>query len=169
MRKLIILFIAAVCLAGCQKQKPAMITFDGLVTAIDSTVAEKYPSAKLYEMETVLKRSADSVLTDTIVPTQTKIVYDLGHDNTLVITFDSLGVATYTTYASPWMEDVCIPRVNFTLREALDILYKTDIIKPKTDFMTLRQPLYPGIAEPMYIFGNSQYYVTVGANTGVCK
>lgn len=173
MKKLILFLFSAVLLIGCQNSpvSTGSITFDNLLANTDSVVSVKYPNATLFEAQTVLKRNSENEFTDTIIPTATKIIYSLsGSTNrTLMVSFDSIGTPTFTTDPSPWLEDVVIKDSLIGLKSAIDSLYKADIVKPRSNYMTLRRPLYPGITEPQYMFGDPTYFVSVGAKSGRVK
>lgn len=173
MKKLLLFLFSIVMFVACQNPMASTraVTFDNLLAQTDSAVAVRYPNATLFEAQTVLVRNADNQYTDTIIPTATKIVYNLsGSTNrTLMVSFDSIGGPTFTTDPAPWLEDVMIKDTLIGLKPAIDSLYKADVVKPRSNYMTLRQPLYPGITEPQYIFGDPTYYVSVGATTGKIK
>lgn len=172
MRKLILFLFTILMFVACQNSAPTSnVTFDKLLAQTDSAVSVRYPNANLFEAQTVLVRNTENQLTDTIIPTATKIVYNLSGSTsrTLIVSFDSIGGPTFTTDPSPWLEDVVIKDSLIGLTSAIDTLYKADVVKPRSNYMTLRQPLYPGITEPLYIFGDPTYNVSVGAKTGSCK
>jgi len=175
MKRLILFLFVTLLLAGCkpavESASPVVMTFDRMLETVGSTVLAKYPTSQLYEVETKLVRNAGGELTDTIIASKTKVIYDLSGSTgrTLIVTFDSLNALVYTTCTEPWLQDVRIKSTKISLKEAINLLYQADIVKPTEDFMTLRQPLYPGIEEPLYMFGSDSNFVSVGANTGGVK
>lgn len=80
---------------------------------------------------------------------------------------DTLGVAFD---AGHWGGSfACDPReVKVTLNQAIQILDKTNIVKPHSDKVTLRWPLGARYDNALYIFGSTttEYYIYVDAMTG---
>jgi len=171
MKKLILFLFVTLLLAACRNSKSSVMTFDRMLKTVDSAVLVKYPTSQLYEVETKLVRNAGGEITDTIIVSETKVIYGLSGSTgrTLIVTFDSLNAPIYTTYVDPWLQDVRIKSTKISLKEAIDLLYQTDTVKPTEDFMTLRLPLHLGIEEPLYMFGSDSNFVSVGANTGGIK
>lgn len=155
-------------------QTVKQLTFDEMRVAADSVAKAAYGKCvTLYEVEGVLTRDSDGTLTEMIVPEVSRVVYcyqenDTTMLGTVIVSFDKTCAPTVTKIDEPWLEDVKIEGSvkMLTFKDALDKLYQADIVKPTSNFCTLRQALLPTVTEPQYIFGNAKGWVTVGAVSG---
>jgi hypothetical protein len=65
----------------------------------------------------------------------------------------------------PWLEDCVIDTVGLGLAEAIDLMRAANY-DAAFAAVTLREPLYPGVDEPSYIFGCPELgHVFVGVNS----
>lgn len=68
-----------------------------------------------------------------------------------------------------WLEDqnMGIDSINFTLADAYDIYMNSDYVKPHSNFVVIRQPLFPPFpTAPYYIFGNMYECAAIDSKTG---
>ena len=68
-----------------------------------------------------------------------------------------------------WMEDqnMCLDSINISVNDAYDIYMSSNRVKPHSNFMIVRQPLFPPFpTAPYYIFGDVFESVAIDSKTG---
>ena len=142
----------------------ATLSFLGMVNIAVRKVTEKYPDAKLYEVDAV---STNGPTTNPSGINKMKVVFQAGN-GTAIIESERWGEFGPVKYINqPWLEDVVIPwPIEMTLDKADAILRKAGY-KGTYTTVTLRWPLYPGVNEPSYIFGMTDgRHIFVGVYSG---
>lgn len=139
----------------------AQLSFLGLTNIAVNLVREKYPDAELYEADGV---SPSGATTDVQKVNQWKFVFRLPNNSTAIIETETWGTFKPIQFIpQPWLEDVVIDwPIHMDITEAAKLL-KDAGYTGEYAAVTLRQPLYPGVTEPSYIFAmTSGKYVFVG-------
>lgn len=144
----------------------AILSFNGRVNIAVRIVTEKYPQAKLYEVDGI---SSTGPTTDPLKIDQLRVVFQNVNNSTVII--KSTGWGTFgepVLIPEPWLEDVVISwPVKMDLDEANDLKEKAGYTGAYST-VTLRNPLGPTISNPSFIFGGNpqQPYIFVDTITG---
>lgn len=169
MKKKLIFIIAAVVLIAVL----LVILFSGNKKTVNDfivedycEVLEQYPDAIYYETDCVLSGYLDELKTKTEVISyesifqfdKDSVVYYRRNlvDNTLEIE------KKYGHWQGSFSSDPRDTKVTFS--EALEILEKSNIVKPHSDKMTLRWPLGSKYDHALYIFGSTMSDLYVGVD-----
>lgn len=133
----------------------AILNFVGRVNIAVRIVTEKYPNAKLYEVDGGL--SSSGFTTDPLKIGELKVVFQNTNNSTVIIKSTGWGeFGEPELIPHPWVEDIVIKwPVEMDLTEA-NQLKEAAGYKTPYNTVTLRNPLGPKITNPYYIFGNNQ-------------
>lgn len=129
---------------------------------------------KWYETNILLKEFLDEECTGEIqelvniyqtVTTQDSLSYDT---QVFKIQHFADGSEVTDSIKGFWVEDYAIIPDDITIsyKEAFDKLMATDIVKPHSQYVTLRRPIGPVACNPQWVFGNRKAQVWVDAVTG---
>lgn len=139
----------------------AILSFIGCVNIAVRIVTEKYPEAKLYEVDGV---SSSGLTTDPLKIDELTVVFvNVADGSTVIIRSTGWGeFGEPESNPEPWTEDVIIQwPVNMDLVEA-NLLKEAAGYKASYLTVTLRNPMGPVIGNPCYIFSgdsNSSHVV----------
>lgn len=144
----------------------AILSFNGRVNIAVRIVTEKYPEAKLYEVDGT---ATEGPTTDPAKIDHLKVVFQNVNNSTVIIKeidYGEFGVPQLIL--EPWVEDVVIQwPVKMDLAEANELKEKAGYRDPY-GAVTLRNPLGPIIGNPYFIFGgnSAKPYIFVDTVTG---
>lgn len=166
-----ILFLAAMAamflFVGCKEKQSE---FNRALNEDYAAVVAEYPEAMLYEVETQFNDVFNTRDRKNLHVVTAREVFQVA--DTLVMFIDrnfDQGSVEKSLVPGAWLEDVVIRNVETLcdVNEALDALFKADIITPDSNLMTLRNPLGPKVfVNPFYIFGGTKSgFVAVDART----
>jgi len=168
MKKILIFvaMMATLLLAGCKSTSE----FNRALNEDYEAVMAEYPEALLYEVQTQFNDNFTTMDSKGLHVVTAREVFQV--KDTLVMFIDrnfDEGTRVTSLENGAWLEDVKFGVKELKdVNEALDAMFKSDIIVPDSNLMTLRKPLGPTIyAFPFYIFGGSKEgkYVAVDAHT----
>lgn len=132
----------------------AILSFLGRVNIAVRIVTEKYPDAKLYEVQGKSSKGPTSDWKD--VDELTVIFGRPSEQGGSTIEIKSTGWGEFgepREVPSPWLGDVILVwPIKMELEEAIALKEKAGYTKPFI-CVTLRQPLHYQVADPYYIFG----------------
>lgn len=139
---------------------------------INVTVMESFPSARLYELQSVcnvVNESDTEYEVEGINVNESKVIYgyvDNDKPYTLIATLENDNIVIKEVDGA-WCQDrPFTPYISMDSDDAVKLLGENDYPMPSPAF-TLRFPLYPTNEEPIYIFGTSKTgYVSVGVYSG---
>lgn len=142
----------------------AILNFIGRVNIAVRIVTEKYPKAKLYEVD----GSACELTNDPLKIDQLRVVFQNEDNSTVIIKSTGWGeFGEPVLIQEPWLEDVVIKwPIEMDLVEA-NQLKEAAGYSASYRTVTLRNPLGPKPTNPFYIFGGNpgQPYVFVDTVT----
>ncbi|KAH6866055.1 hypothetical protein B0T10DRAFT_576354 [Thelonectria olida] len=137
------------------------LSWDGVINIGYDLIRDQYPDAKLYEVD-AKPATSEPVSTEWGL-VQNRIVCGLPDNKTAIIQshgWDSFGPVEVID--APWLDDIAIRwPVPLDIHEAFVILRSSGYEEPVWA-VTLRQPLYPGIDQPFYIFNIGSQFIAVG-------
>lgn len=166
MKKLILICLAICSMAvisscGGGKKPSGEIKVGGI--DIQQTLTEDFNAmqslskeAVFYESEMTLNGDVDTLTSPKVI--EMKNIFQL--KDTVYLFSHALEGDSVSTFIGKeqgfWCEDCVIePQTKLSLGQAIEALWKTDCVKPKSSKVTLRKPLGPKILESSYfIFGN---------------
>lgn len=93
---------------------------------------------------------------------------DDGVDVYVIMSAHTLASSTIEVVHTFWVEDLPMneAQINLTYRDAFEKVMEVNYPKPHSQHVVLRKELGPKVANPQYIFGNSQAQLYVDAVTG---
>ena len=93
---------------------------------------------------------------------------DDGVDVYVIMSAHTLASSTIEVVHTFWVEDLPMneEQINLTYRDAFEKVMEVNYPKPHSQHVVLRKELGPKVANPQYIFGNSQAQLYVDAVTG---
>jgi len=139
----------------------------GLMTIADKLVHQQYPSAVQIEDHGIPVNGSAINATD---PMRWQYIFNdpaTTPNSTVIITSDERNEFAKPQHVdSPWLGDIDknLPR-NMSLAQSLTLLRHAGYSLPFS-YVSLRQPLYPGVVEAEYIFTLGSAYVAVGTQSG---
>ena len=139
----------------------AILSYLGRVNLAVRLVTEKYPGAKLYEVEGTCSQGPSTKWQDV---DELRVVFLADNMATAIIDSEGWGEFGPIKYVKkPWLQDVIIQwPVTLELSTAVQLMQEAGYRDPFGG-VTLRHPLYPGVKQPYYIFGfGGGKYVFVG-------
>lgn len=157
MKKFLVFAVMAamVLFTGCKKTPE----FNKALTEDYASVIAEYPEARLYEVQTEFNDEFTTRDRNGLHIVTAREIYqvDPQHIFEVVRNFED-GTCAKSLYEGFWTGDVVMTLDGLhNINEALDALFKSDIIVPETNLMTLRNPLvavlYPNA---FYIFGSTK-------------
>lgn len=157
MKKILVFAVMAaiVLFTGCKKTSD----FNKTLTEDYASVIAEYPEARLYEVQTEFNDSFTTRDRKGLHIVTACEIYQVTQEQVLQIkrNFDE-GTCERVLEDGFWVGDVVMTLDGLhNINEALDALFKSDIIVPETNLMTLRNPLvavlYPNA---FYIFGSTK-------------
>lgn len=139
----------------------ATLSFLGMANIAVRLVRDQYPGAQLLEGDGLSPSGPTTNVNDV---NSWRFVFRTANGGTAFIhstVWGEFGPITYV--GQPWLEDVVIPwPIDMELTEAAQLKSNAGYNLPYRT-VTLRWPLYPGINQPFYIFGQENgVYVFVG-------
>lgn len=159
--------IATLFLTGCEKKPKTVVSFLDTLKADYENVVAQHDSAVVmfYEAQcqltanvsdradVTLEEYMDVIQCDSVVFTATRNV------PAQTVVYDSVN--------GYWMEDLVVNLDTICdITVAIEALYKSDMVLPESNLVTLRRPLYKEDYNPLYIFGSTNTkYVAVDAVT----
>lgn len=140
--------------------------FISLLNQAVSLVTQRYPEAKLYEANGTAGGTSGGAAAESIQ--QWRFVFQNANNTSVMLNYAEGFFQAPQLLEQPWLEDRVIDLpLKRSLEDAVTLLKQNGYTDSFTN-VTLRYPLYPGVAEPSYIFTiparNS--FVFVGVNTG---
>lgn len=95
-------------------------------------------------------------------------VKDDGVDVYVIMSSHTLASSTIEVVHTFWIEDLPMneEQINLTYRDAFEKVMEVNYPKPHSQHVVLRKELGPKVANPQYIFGNTQAQLYVDAVTG---
>lgn len=187
----VLIIIAGVAVGlyqSCYGEKEVVSIVDKTIQKDKAVMVEKADTCDYLWFEVVVKLSTtlDKATTDTLPAVEMRNVYE-----TVVEMTDSVTGQTGYAYTSfdfrhnfvekidtmfiveePWLEDINMKAQEDSLisfQKAYEIVMKSNVVKPHSVNVVLRNAVGPKIAHPHFIFGNAKGSIYVDAITGELK
>lgn len=155
--------LVMVVLGGCNDSGEP--TFNERVSIGIGIVEEQYPAAELLEAD---GEATAGPTTDPDAVDHLQLVFQNVDNTTVIITETGKGVfGAPELVQEPWMEDVVIEwPVQMDLPEAIRLKEQAGYAVPFQN-VVLRQPLFPGVIHPYFIFDSPKgWFIIVDTVTG---
>lgn len=172
MKKVLYFLMAAVlCFAvvSCKKGKTVELNFEKCWSDDYAAMVEEYGDTafQFYYAEARMNQNIDEMTTiDSVEFTKIETLFQAGPKNIVKFTHKDDGTVKKSTIKGTWLECMNInpDSVCMTLLETIDMVIDMECVKPHSNIVVMRCPLYPPFnVHPYYIFGTPRMNMSVNS------